>query len=181
MTAVPAVRTLCEVFGFDKKEKQSFIDQIQANKTPHAFFVFDAEDRTFVLHQVSAKDKEALDTIPPGNHKTVAVPTTDADILAAATNYLNLLPESKKALALFQMIAKKAPPIDPSDLTVKIKERKKGGRNERVVHFSLIDYIMLLVSRDAPEDKRMFLFHSYLCKRGLKLPRAYVVNEKFWW
>lgn len=179
MTSLPSLKTILNIFGFEDDEKAAFVSKLKENKVKHAFFLIDLEERTMKLHEITDKDKMAVDAMAP--KKIRPAPASDADILSSAKTFLGLLPESKKAIALFQMIQTKAPRIDASDLTVKMKElKKRGGGVEKEFRLSLIDYIQQLVSKDAPEDRRMRQFHDFLCGRGLKLPRAYVLNERFW-
>ena len=107
-------------------------------------------------------------------------------IMGAAGKFLgdeDLVKESRRAMALFEMIYSKGLKIDPGDLTVKMRQKDTANRKGKDVTISIIDYISVLVDSDGPDtkdDKLLYSFHNYLKSKGAVLPRIFVLNRNYW-
>jgi GTPase SAR1 family protein len=105
------------------------------------------------------------------------------DIRANANKYLEDLAHAKKALLLFDHIYPKLPrgSVDPNFLIVSLRTHNRGAK----IRLSLVDYLAALTDDDpssaaSSADPILIKFHAYLQKRGVFLPRTYVLNPRYW-
>ena len=177
-------------YVFEKEEKQQHMKTLLLWKKPFSHFVLDVEKREFKMktypyvgpNQVAAKGEGKTS----GNKKTALyrgrkMTNRDATAHESAHRFMGdkLVKNSKKALALFDLIYPKIPrqSVEVETLTVTLQKKKHG----EVARISLIDYIATLVDVGKEPTVLISLFHKYVVTVcHVILPMTYLANKRFW-
>jgi hypothetical protein len=176
ISAVPSsINSLSRVlnhYGFEKEAKARHLALLKSCKEQFCHLQLDVDAGTVELTR--AGQKEGLNKKEAEGRAKAAKKSA---LRATAERYLEDLAQPKKALLLFDHIIPKIPrgKFDAQFLTVSL--RNAGG--EQVV-VSLIDYLAALTTPDSRADPTMEQFHAYLGKRGVHLPKVYVLNKRYW-
>ena len=153
-------------FRFDKEERSCFLSRFLSSCLPYTHFVLDVEKRT--LKHVSSDASVESSSVDP----LAALSMSEAS--GAANRFLALLPESGKALAIFDLIKTKVSSkwIDSDDLTITLHNARGAS-----VRISLIDYLFALTTPDAEPSRDVALLHRYISRKVL-LPAAFILNPR---
>lgn len=164
-SSIPSLRHVLRHFGFTKAEQEEQVKILKDCIEPFAHLLLDVETREITMTKVE-------DAAKPQQQQQQG----KKDARATAERFLNLLDEPQKALALFDLVHPSLPQgkLNEADLTVCLK---RGGGSVQV---SLIEYLASLVDPEDEPDHLLQLFHEYLERRNVRLPRCFVLNRRYW-
>ena len=199
-SSVSSLQAVLRSYQFEKQERDSTVRKLLSFDEQFCHLKLDVEARETSFVKVErSKGHSRLVEVQPDQQKpnseyptlrqleeqegnetakeAVAATIQDPSIKAKAKRFLKVLPEQKRALAIFDLLYEKLPikKIDPADLTIKLKDANNSDTST-----SIIDYISALTTPSLRPDKGLLQFHRYVKKRGIKLPKSYVLNKKFW-
>jgi hypothetical protein len=167
-----ALTQLMITLGFEPEERKTYQQVLKNCSEKFCHLKIDMDTHEVIVTKAGQKAELAKE-----NEDKKVKAARKPNLATTASKYLSDLPEGKKALLLFDMVHPKIPKgkLDPAYLTVQLKNE----RGEEVI-LSLIDYLAALTAADGDAEPALLKFHSYLKSKGVKLPRAYVANKKFW-
>jgi energy-coupling factor transporter ATP-binding protein EcfA2 len=163
---VSSLNVALQYFRFDKAERAEFLSRFLRVAEPFGHFVLDIEKRSLVYVGPNSTAGKQTPTLEGSM-------TDSSSSSQSANRFLSLLPESGKALAIYDLIRPKLKEanLDAEDLTITLKSARLGKR----VRISLIDYIFALTTPDAEVSKEISLLHRYISAKVV-LPICFVGN-----
>ena len=168
-SSIPSLKHVLRHFGFTKAEQEEQVKVLKSCTEPFAHLLLDVETRELTMTRVE-------DTAKTLQQQQQQQQQGKKDVRATAERFLTLLDEPQKALALFDLIHPNLPKdkLNEADLTVTLK---RGGGNVQV---SLIEYLASLVDPEDEPHQLLQLFHEYLERKNVRLPRCFVLNRRYW-
>ena len=168
---VNSLNSVLQYYRFDKEEKAEIVARFLRPVEPFSYYVLDVEKRTFTY----VGPKGSTTTSKGSGAEPAAAAESMTDASSSANRFLALLPESGKALAIFDLIKAKLSDkaLNSEDLTITLQNRR--GKSVRI---SLIDYLYALTTPGAEPSREVRLLHTYISRKVL-LPSCFVINEHF--
>lgn len=169
---------LLSFYAFEDREKEEFLKQFAAIKTPYTFLELEVDKRTFKKHQYSYIPED--DGGKGRKRMSHSAQARDRLVQEKANRFLGVLSNSSQALALFDLLYARLEKRQVNPETLEITLAKKGNSSEHV-KISLIQYVAVLVDtkKEVHASPEILKFHSYLGTIGVNLPSVFVLNKDF--
>ena len=175
---------LLSYYAFDEQERANHLQAFRTCQIPFSVFYLDVEDLTInrVNFPLLPEDTSSQEEEGVSGRRKKKITMSAREILATqkAQRYLGVLPNSKEAMAIWDMLfyKLKKTKIDPNTLEITLQQ--KG----HPVVVSLVDYIASLVDtrkNKLPAGRLLYKFHKFAQSvYGVTLPRHFVLNTDFY-
>ena len=175
-TNVANIKAACTFFKIPPSTREKHLTLFgKESKDPYAYYILDLKDFSFL------KGGCVETSHPPGGRDTptsAAAVASLADYRKSAEILFGQLPNSKRCLAIFEIILGRldylGDSISPSDLMIRLQT--KDSQKEK--RFSLVDYVFSLVELDPPASDIVRL-HAFLKSKNIFYPRCLIKNKHF--
>lgn len=178
---MPILRTFFSTFKIDKSIEQIWLDQFSKaiKKHPYSYAHFDSSQQTFnIASSMLALLSKQFRTFSSRANDSNQPSDSDDLIGKLQTRFDTFLQNcslKQEAGAIFSILISSIPPsqINLGDLTLKVFSTKANS----LLNFSLIDYIMCLLSPHSSVSEANKFLHSYF-KDKCQIPLIFVKNVK---
>lgn len=181
---VPIIRILFHSFRLEKSLIQNWLEHYISfvKSTPFSYFFFDTARQTYNF-SVSLQSLIQNQFSSYSSNDSEVVRSNDSTHLQKISNFQDRFnfflfnhPLQNQAKAVFSILLHCVPlnQINNSDLTLSVYSKTKRS----YLHFSLIDYVICLLSPDCPVRTSDLFLHNYF-KHHCQIPTIFIHNKRF--